>query len=64
MRTPRQRTRSRRREIALLKRYAEFAGESNHAPCSGPLHGEMGPDWFERVGVIAEGEEFHFPETD
>jgi hypothetical protein len=33
-------------------------------PCSGPLHGEMGPDWFERVGVIAEGEEFHFPEPD
>ena len=30
-------------------------------PCSGPLQGELGPDWFERVGIIAEGENFDFP---
>lgn len=30
-------------------------------PCTGPLRSELGPDWFERMGVIAEGEEFYFP---
>lgn len=31
-------------------------------PCSGPLQSNLGPDWFEQVGVISEGEEFYFPE--
>jgi hypothetical protein len=31
-------------------------------PCTGPLKSALGPDWFEEVGVIAEGEEFYFPE--
>lgn len=31
-------------------------------PCSGPLQSELGPDWFERMGVISEGEEFFFPD--
>lgn len=30
-------------------------------PCTGPLRSALGPDWFERMGVIAEGEEFYFP---
>jgi hypothetical protein len=30
-------------------------------PCTGPLQSALGPDWFERMGVISEGEEFYFP---
>lgn len=33
-------------------------------PCTGPLQSELGPDWFERSGVISEGEEFTFPTPD
>ena len=33
-----------------------------HLPCTGPLQSTLGPDWFEQMGVIAEGEEFYFPE--
>jgi len=31
-------------------------------PCSGPLVSELGPEWFERMGINAAGEEFFFPE--
>jgi hypothetical protein len=31
-------------------------------PCTGPLLGELGPDWFERVGVQSKGEDFLFPD--
>jgi hypothetical protein len=31
-------------------------------PCSGTPPGELGPDWFERMGIAAAGEEFQFPE--
>lgn len=31
-------------------------------PCTGPLLGELGPDWFERAGVQSKGEDFLFPD--
>lgn len=31
-------------------------------PCTGPLRGELGPDWFEKAGVSARGEDFLFPD--
>ena len=30
--------------------------------CSGPLTSELGPEWFERAGISANGEEFLFSE--
>ncbi|WP_091239897.1 hypothetical protein [Aquimonas voraii] len=33
-------------------------------PCTGPLQSALGPDWFERMGVISEGEEFTFPSAE
>lgn len=31
-------------------------------PCTGPLRSELGPDWFEKTGISANGEEFFFPD--
>lgn len=31
-------------------------------PCSGPYTSELGPVWFEQVGIEGGGEEFYFPE--
>jgi len=31
-------------------------------PCTGPLRSELGPDWFEKAGISANGEEFFFPD--
>ncbi len=33
-------------------------------PCTGSLQSTLGPDWFERMGVISEGEEFFFPDPE
>jgi hypothetical protein len=33
-------------------------------PCTGPLESTLGPDWFEQMGVISEGEEFFFPDPE
>lgn len=33
-----------------------------HFKCNGPVAGELGPDWFDRVGVQAKGEDFDFPD--
>lgn len=33
-------------------------------PCTGPLQSALGPEWFERVGVFAEGETFDFSQED
>lgn len=41
----------------------EHRGEQvANLPCTGPLISELGPDWFEQIGISAEGEEFYFPE--
>jgi hypothetical protein len=31
-------------------------------PCAPPLTNELGPDWFERTGVTAKGQDFFFPD--
>lgn len=33
-------------------------------PCTGPLQSVLGPDWFEQVGVLSEGETFFFPQQE